>query len=593
MKGLWLKIALIFLIMVWTFYVSFPWGYFGLNLPYTGEYKLWLDLQGWVELDYRIDLEEAKKKWDYNESTVVEWLKSIIEKRVNSLGTAEPTIFTAKYGNESHIVVQIPASNYEGQNLTKEQISEKNNEYIAKAKETIGKVVRLEFKEKKVQITEADKAERKQIAESIKKDLDSKEFDFTTVANKYKDQYENATYTSWSWAKDELPLEATFTWMEEVQAPFISDILETQKQWGYILWENGALSQGEAEKGFSLVKINSVIKQEKEKDVVDWTWATAKTRKEKYTATIFDYQVIFVSQKPSEWMAAKTEKWEVLDERFLTKASANMNQGFQPQVELTFNAQWAKIFAELTKRLLNKQLAIYVWWEQLTAPTIQSVIPDGKAVITGSYTIDTAKKLANDINTWIVPAPIYLTSERAIDAKIWWDSLIVIWKAGIIGFLLILTFLISVYRLWGLLAWIALLGYIMITLTLVKLFWVVLSLASIAGLILSVWLAIDANILIFERSKEELSNHNEVIKSLNVGFDRSWTAIWDSHVTSFVSAVILYMIWVNLIKWFWLMLWIWLVVSLFSAMWISHVLIMALAPKFSNNLKLFIGINKK
>ncbi|EKE27626.1 MAG: hypothetical protein ACD_3C00184G0002 [uncultured bacterium (gcode 4)] len=593
MKGLWLKIALIFLILGSTFYISFPWSYFGLNMPYSGEYKLWLDLQGWVELDYRIDLDEAKKKWDYNEGTIVEWLKSIIEKRVNSLGTAEPTIFTAKYWNESHIIVQIPSSNFEGQNLTKAQISQKNNEYIAKAKETIGKVVRLEFKERKVEITEADKTERKQIAENIKKDIDSMEFDFNTVANKYKDQFENVVYTSGSWTKDELSAEATFSGMENVQTPYISDIIETEKKWWYVLGEDGGLTQGEAEKWYSIVKINSISKQEKERDVVEWTWSSAKTVKEKYTATVFDYQTIFVSQKPSEWTPAKTEKWQILDERYLTKASANMNQGFQPQVELTFNSDWAKIFAELTKRLLNKQLAIYVGWEQLTAPTIQSVIPDGKAVITGSYTIDAAKKLANDINTWIVPAPIYLTSERAIDAKIWWDSLKVIGNAWIIGFLLILSFLIIVYRFSGLLAGIALLGYIMITLALVKMFWVVLSLASIAGLILSIWLAIDANILIFERSKDELKSNNEVMKSLGIGFDRSWSAIWDSHITSFVSAVLLYMIWVNLIKWFWLMLGIGLVVSLFSAMWISHVLIMAFAPKFSKNLKLFIWIDNK
>ncbi|MDD2487744.1 MAG: protein translocase subunit SecD [Candidatus Gracilibacteria bacterium] len=593
MKGIGIRIAGIVALLAVTFYIVFPWNSFGLNMPGVGpEYKLGLDLHGGVELDYKIDLEAAKSKGgSYNEKDVTEGLKSIVEKRVNSLGTAEPTILGATYGSESHIIVQIPTSNFEGENLSDAQKTERNNEYIAKAKETIGKVVRLEFKEKKTQITDEDKAQRKVIAESASKDVKNGEIAFETIAKKYKDSYENVEFLSGTGTKETIPQEATFSGMENVNTPFVSEIVNSQKGSSFALGADNNIQQIPGDTGYSIIKINKITKQDKEREVKTGTGETAKTTKEKYTETTFDYEVLFISQKPSEWTPAKTAAGDILDERYLTRASVSISQGnFQPQVELLFNDKGGKIFAELTKRLVGQQLAIFVGGELLTAPTIQTVIPDGKAVITGNYTPESAKKLANDINTGIVPAPIYLTSERAIDAKIGGDSLKIIINAGIIGFILILLFLVLIYRVSGLLAGIALFGYIMLVLAIVKLSGIVLTLASIAGLILSVGLAIDANILIFERSKEELRNKNEVMKSINIGFEKSWSAIWDSHVTSFVSAVILFIFGVNLIKGFGVMLGIGIIVSLFSAMWVSRILVIALAPKFKDNLKLFIGL---
>ncbi|MFA6090826.1 MAG: protein translocase subunit SecD, partial [Candidatus Gracilibacteria bacterium] len=281
---------------------------------------------------------------------------------------------------------------------------------------------------------------------------------------------------------------------------------------------------------------------------------------------------------------------KVLDERYLTKASVSFSQGFAPQVDLLFNADGGKIFAELTKRLLGKQIAIFVGGELLTAPTVQSVIPDGRAVITGNYTAESAKKLSTDINTGIVPAPIYLTSERTIDAKIGADSLRVIINAGLIGLLLIIGFLVLIYRVSGLMAGIALVIYGLILLAIVKSFGIVLTLASIAGIILSIGLAIDANILIFERTKEELRNGVEVEKAIIVGFGKSWSAIWDSHITSFTSAIVLYIFGISLIKGFGLMLGLGILLSLFTAMWISRILILVVGNKMRKKTKCFIGV---
>jgi preprotein translocase subunit SecD len=116
-----------------------PWKTIGINTPFpVTEYKLGLDLHGGVELDYKIDLEDAKKKGAaFQSKDIIEGLKSIVEKRVNSLGTAEPTIQTASYGGEEHIIVQIPTQNFDGETLTAEEKKVKNDEYIAKAKDTI------------------------------------------------------------------------------------------------------------------------------------------------------------------------------------------------------------------------------------------------------------------------------------------------------------------------------------------------------------------------------------------------------------------------------------------------------------------------
>lgn len=226
----------------------------------------------------------------------------------------------------------------------------------------------------------------------------------------------------------------------------------------------------------------------------------------------------------------------------------------------------------------------------LTAPTVQAIISDGRAVITGDYTIASAQELANNINTGIVPAPIYLTSERTIDAKIGKNALDQIVKAGLIGLLAIVILLVIYYRISGLLAGIALVFYTAFLIALVKAAGVTLSLASIAGVILSIGLAIDANILIFERMREALRSGLHLEKATTVGFRQSWTAIWDSHITSLTSAVILYVFGISLIKGFGFMLGLGIVLSLFTAMWVSRILIIAVGRKMEGKTKAFIGV---
>ena len=196
----------IFLIVILTLasglYI-FPWDTYGITPPeWIKPYKYGLDLHGGIELDYKVDLSAVKTQTGgqgvgVSDSTIIDSLKTIIDRRVGSLGLEEPTIQTAQYGpGESHIIVQIPVKDYG--NISEKEKRAKNTEDIARAKETIGKVVQIEFKEEKKDVTEADKKARQTLADKALAEL--KNTPFETVGTKYRDQYENVGYVSTSGA---------------------------------------------------------------------------------------------------------------------------------------------------------------------------------------------------------------------------------------------------------------------------------------------------------------------------------------------------------------------------------------------------------
>lgn len=560
------------LVIVWLVIASglyiVPWNQYGvdnawLNKPYT----LGLDLQGGVELDYKVDLDAVRSQsGSTTEQSIVEGIKSVIDKRVNSLGLAEPTIQTAKYGSDNHIIVQIPTQAHADLGEAARKI--KNAEDIKKAKETIGKVVQLEFREEKKSVTDTDRAERKAIADKAL--IDTKTTPFATVWQKYRDSYENVGFAPM--ATGALPKEVSFSGIDSITTfPYTTPVFVARGEESYVKDASGQIV-ATSNPGYAIVEILS--------------------KSGTGTGTIYSYSYIFVDQRPSLWQPAKTADGKILNDKYLVNAGVWFTQVGQPQVELLFNEDGKKIFGELTKRLIGKQIAIFVGGQILTAPTVQAVITDGKAVITGDYTIKWAQTLANDINTGIVPAPIYLTSERTIDAKIGSESLKQILMSGTIGLLAIIIFLVAIYRVSGLLAGLALITYTLILIALVKVTGVVLTLASIAGVILSIGLAIDANILIFERMREALTDGKTMDQAIALGFEKSWTAIWDSHITSLTSAVILYIFGISLIKGFGFMLGMGIILSLFTAMWVSRILIIAVGRKLGKNPSTFIGFKK-
>ncbi len=352
-----------------------------------------------MELDYKVDLSALKTASGagINEKSVVESLKKIIDGRVSTLGLSEPTIQTAKYGiDENHIIVQIPVKDYG--DMSEDEKRAQNAEDIARAKDTIGKVVQIEFREEKTTVTDEDKKARQTLAENALAEL--KNSPFATVGNKYRDQYENVGYMTSSGA---LPKKFQFPNIDTVPVPYTSAVV-------YIPGDQTIGGSGETIVGPGGY---AIINLEKRYDVpsINASGATVQTKG-------YDYGIIYVDERPSQWTPAKTADGKVLNDKYLVRASVDSQNFLDISVNLLFNDEGKKIFAELTKRLVGKRLGIFVGGQMLTDPTVNTPILDGSARITGDYTIESATELANGINTGIVPAPIYLTSERTIDAKI-------------------------------------------------------------------------------------------------------------------------------------------------------------------------------
>lgn len=249
----------------------------------------------------------------------------------------------------------------------------------------------------------------------------------------------------------------------------------------------------------------------------------------------------------------------------------------RPQIGIRFDADGQKLFAEVTGRNVNKPLAIFLDKQMLSAPTVQSKIDSDSAVITGNFDLPEAKKLAIQLNAGALPVPITLVSQNNIGATLGTESVQKSVMAGLIGLLLVMLFMIIYYRLPGIIAAVALLIYTLITLAIFILIPVTLTLAGIAGFILSIGMAIDANILIFERMKEELRGEAPLGLAIDVGFRRAWTSIRDSNISSLITAIILYYFGSSLIRGFAVTLGIGILVSMFTALTITQTILKGLA----------------
>jgi len=245
---------------------------------------------------------------------------------------------------------------------------------------------------------------------------------------------------------------------------------------------------------------------------------------------------------------------------------------------LEFNDEGAKIFEELTEKNVGKILAIYIDGIPISTPVVQEKISGGKAQITGQFTIDEAKNLARNLSAGALPAPITLISQQTVGPILGKISLEQSLKAGIFGFLSILLFMILFYRLPGILASLALGIYVALILSLFKIIPVTLTLAGIGGFILSIGMAVDANILIFSRMREELSSGKSFSVALEEGFRRAWPAIRDGNLTTLIVAAILFGFGTSFVKGFALTLSLGILISMFSAIFITR-----------NFLNIFIG----
>jgi protein-export membrane protein SecD len=264
--------------------------------------------------------------------------------------------------------------------------------------------------------------------------------------------------------------------------------------------------------------------------------------------------------------------------RYLEKAILEFNVTTrEPMVSLQFNAEGTALFAKITRENIGKMVAIYLDGAPISTPVVREEIPSGTAVISGSFTPTEAKQLVGRLNSGALPVPITLLSTQTIGATLGDSAVNAGVKATVIGFLLVALFLILWYRLPGLVAALALSMFVAIMLALFKLLPVTLTAAGIAGFIISIGIAVDANVLIFERVKEELRSGRGITDAVSAGFSRAWFSIRDSNISNLITAVILFWFGTSLIKGFALTLGMGVIVSLFSAITVTKAFLSALS----------------
>lgn len=282
--------------------------------------------------------------------------------------------------------------------------------------------------------------------------------------------------------------------------------------------------------------------------------------------------------------------------RYLERATLNFNQSTrEPMVTLLFDETGKKLFADITKNNIGKMVAIYLDGAPVSIPVVQEEIPNGEAIISGSFTPEEAKQLVGRLNSGALPVPISLVSTKTIGAILGENAVSAGIRATILGFGLVALFLISWYRLPGLLASLALAIFVAIMLVLFKFIPVTLTAAGIAGFIISMGVAVDANVLIFERTKEEMRNGKKINEAISAGFDRAWTSIRDSNFSGVIISIILFWLGTPLIQGFALTLGMGIAVSLFSAIMLTKIFLGAFSFVKDTKLTRFLfssGISK-
>lgn len=483
-----------------------------------------LDLQGGIHLEYKADVSQIENG-KVNDALVA--AEAVIERRVNAFGVGEPLVQLSQSGTEHRIIVELPGI-----------------KDIEQAKKMIKETPFLEFREgSDGQIDPADQAQidtmnaqNKAQAESVLSQVMSGG-DFSLLAGE-KSQDPGS--------KDkggDLDFVKSGAFVPEFDVVLFDPSFQSGTVYPKLV---------ESQFGWHIIK---KIEERGEGDNREVHAAHILLRK--YTATDFpklNWKVTGLS--------GKNLKNAYVDYR---------SQGVgSPQIALQFDSEGTQLFADITKRNIGKPVAIFLDDEIISQPTVQSEIPNGQAVITGNFTMKEANDLVKRLNEGALPVPIVLVGQQSVDASLGEDALQKSLLAGLVGLGAVAIFMIFYYRLLGVVAVLALLLYSAMLLTLFKLsvytpFAITVTLSGIAGFILSIGIAVDANVLIFERTREELSYGKGVVRSIKEGFRRAWPSIRDGHVSTLITTVILIALGTGFVKGFAIILALGVLLSLFTA----------------------------
>lgn len=517
---------------------------------YGLKYRLGLDLQGGAQLTYNADLTQIPVA---DRKNALDGTKDVIERRVNALGVSEPIVQTSMSGDTPRISVELAGVND-----------------INSAIKMIGETPLLEFKEENPNATKLTADQQKQIDEqNLAVRAKAVEVlgkvkaggDFSALAKEYSED---------PGSKDNGGL-----YQAVKKGQFVTEFDDAIFN---------KLKVGETSSDLVLTTFGyHIIQKVAEKGAGD-------AREIDVRHILFKIKTgadIGVTSQP-EWLNTK------LSGKNLKKATVEYDStSMVPQVSLEFDNEGAQLFADLTTKNVGKPLAIFLDGVAISVPKVNEPILGGRAVINGNFSADEAKKLSQRLNAGALPVPVTLVSQQTVGATLGQEAVQKSLVAGFWGLVVVALFMIIYYRLPGLLAVTALLVYTAISLAIFKIIpGFTFTLAGITGFILSIGMAVDANVLIFERLKEELRTGKELAKAIDDGFIRAWTSIRDSNASSLITCFILYWFGSSTIKGFALTLAIGILVSMFSAIVITRQFLLLVAKWKLSKIKWLYHIKK-
>ncbi len=560
-KKIWLIFGLILVLSVLAGLIDYPKGPDVKIGNYFKEIKihLGLDLQGGTHLVYQADTSDIPSE---EKGEAVEGVRDVIERRINAFGVSEPLIQTNRIGEEWRVIVELAGI-----------------KDINQAINMIGQTPVLDFREEgeapeqseeEKAALEAFNAEQKTKAEEVLALVQAEGADFVALANEYSEDPGNQTSETGDLRGGDLGFfgrgvmvtefeTAVFDQLEVDQIS--SELVETQ--FGYhIIKKTGLRTNDE---GVEEASASHILFQKQSSDL------------DNLINPLANMQLTELSGK------------------HLERAQVVFDPNTQePQVSLKFNEEGKDLFGQITERNVDKIVGIYLDGSPISLPRVNEAISSGEAVISGDFTVEEAKETTRRLNAGALPVPIELINQQTIGASLGEVSIQKSLLAGAIGLALVALFMIFYYRLPGLLAVSSLVVYALVVIAVFKLLPVTLTLAGVAGFIMSIGMAVDANVLIFERTKEELRDGKTLNQAIEEGFNRAWLSIRDGNFSTLITCVILFWFGTSIIKGFALTLGIGVLISMFSAIVITRTFLrLVVTRKMENKLWLFGVKNNK
>lgn len=589
-------------------------------------FRLGLDLQGGAHLVYEADMSQIDPA---ERDEALQGVRDVIERRVNAFGVSEPVVQTTSSGGTSRVIVELA-----GVLDVRQAINEIGETPVLEFKEVNAEVGREATPEEQKTLDERNAAARTKAEEALARAKRGEDFStliaeyggedlpaatasnpaYAEIIQAVSDQalqsgavlpniletregFEVVRLLGAAEAKRmELshilvcfegkalcqnpipPIEANIILTNlkseltaenfAEKAKEVSTDYSTAAEGGYLGW----VEPGATVPAFELAARTTPVGQVS--DVVETEYGYHMILKQaEEVVPAFHVQRVVIPSVSLNDIAAPEDAWKNtgLSGKQLTRATVQFDQQTSsPFVSLQFDGEGGDLFAELTKRNVGQAIAIFLDGEPISIPVVNEPIYGGQAVITGGFTVEEAKLLAQRLNAGALPVPVHLVSQQTVGPALGAVSLQKSLFAGLLGFALVTLYMIFMYRLPGLVAVLALLLYTGLNLAFYKLFGVTITLAGVAGFILSLGMAVDANVLVFERMKEEIRAGRDLRGALDEAFKRAWSAIRDGNFTTLIAAGVLYAFSSSFIKGFALTLTIGVLLSMFTALAVTH-----------------------